>query len=590
MPHAQPNARQASLARLAWRYRSELAPAYLAVGLLAAAVLVRWRWPWAWPAVALTGLLAAGGLWAAGRWVGLDRAAERAYAAVIALTGGAWAAAAAWHGPLRPSLLGALAAGTILLGLPWWAHRRRRTKVRLVRTVKQWAEHAQHAGLAGSRLQRVDVDPAGGWTARLLLRPGQTLEDVLPNVRKLESALDLRPRAIEAEEDPTRARRVILRVAERDPLARPLPWPGPPGDASLAVPWTLGAYQDGSPCQAPLAGQHVLIAGQMGSGKSVVLHGLIGHLAASPDIVLWGCDLKGGAELGLWRGVFDPDRLATRPPDAVRVLEAAVAVCRARAAHMGRVGWQTWPASPERPALIVVVDEYARLPREAHPLVEELTETGRAPRVQLASATQYPTVQALGSSRVAQQFSVKVCLRVANATAVNVVFGPGAVKEGWRAHKIPKTLQGGLYLHAPGAEAPRLARAFHATEPAIRRLAAQLADHQPRLDAASAAGLPPAAGPAATPPVGGPAPQPPGPPPTSPASLDPSGVLVELLFAAGPAGLAASELVARMEQASGLSRASVYNLLRSLREHGLVVQAGWGRWRLAALPPKEPRP
>src|SRR3712207_8849701 len=42
---------------------------------------------------------------------------------------------------------------------------------------------------------------------------------------------------------------------------------------------------------------HVLIGGTTDSGKTGVLNIILGNLAASPDVVLWGIDLKGGMEL-----------------------------------------------------------------------------------------------------------------------------------------------------------------------------------------------------------------------------------------------------------------------------------------------------
>ena len=61
------------LPRLAWRYRSELAPLYLALVLLVTGIVLHWRWPGWWQIVAATAV--AGGLIVGdlGHRLGLDR-------------------------------------------------------------------------------------------------------------------------------------------------------------------------------------------------------------------------------------------------------------------------------------------------------------------------------------------------------------------------------------------------------------------------------------------------------------------------------------------------------------------------------------
>jgi S-DNA-T family DNA segregation ATPase FtsK/SpoIIIE len=588
-----------ALARLGWRYRSELAPLWLALAIFAAGVIGRLalvgQSAW-WPLLGLNlaTIATAELLWQQGHRLGLDRPIERAYAATVALAAGLWLALAVAVGPLASPLPLAWLLASLAASVPWWAHHRRRAKVRVVRAVQRWATHADLAGLGGSNLQRVEVDPAGGWTARLLLRPGQTLDDVLAKLRALESALGLRPRAIEADEDPRLARRVILRVQPRDPHAAALPWPGPPPDASITRPVVIGRYQDGTPTATPLAGQHALIAGATGSGKSGVVSAIIGYLAACPDVVLWGCDLKFGLELGPWRAVFAPGRVATTPEQAAALLEAAVRVIQARGQELARRDppLREWPITPQTPALVVVIDEHAKL--AGHPqaisAVETITAQGRALAVGIIDATQYPTVQALGSSLIAPQMTVKVCLRVNGPTEVNVILGPGAASAGWAAHKIPKGKAGALYLDAPGADTPRLARAFHVTDPMVERTARRYAAHRPMLDAFSedAADTPAEPElPAIKPPpdwLGSthpptmrlPAPDPAEAPTTPLPEPDPLEALLAALADIGPRGAKVAELA----EATGRQKTWVYERLQDLQREGRVTRAGHGRWRL----------
>ena len=154
----------AALARWAYRHRSAFVPfaimaaafvrrpwpirstarQWVSVALLTAGVTILAAIPhrlaWASPAARITaGLITR--MWEA---CGIDRPAERAYAAtVIAVTGG-WLSAAIALGPAVKPLPAIAGISTVILGIPWWAHRRRRARVRAERTL---------SGLAGTRGQ-----------------------------------------------------------------------------------------------------------------------------------------------------------------------------------------------------------------------------------------------------------------------------------------------------------------------------------------------------------------------------------------------------------------------------------------------------
>jgi S-DNA-T family DNA segregation ATPase FtsK/SpoIIIE len=308
------------LPRLAWRYRSELASAYAGVALLAAGVVLHTWLPRWWPILAATGAAAAAIVGLLGYRLGLARRAERAYAVTTAAAATAWLAAACWFGPVRRLLLLAWLAGTLTGGVPWWWHRRRRAKVRVLRAVERWGDDAAAADLDGARLQRVEVDPAGRqWSARVLLPKGQTLKDILDRIPNLESALGLRPRAIRVEEDPTLARRVILRVVERDPHATTLPMPELVGPLTITRPVLVAEYETGEPLRLDLLRKHTLIGAASGAGKMTLVTAILRTLGPAPDVLVWAVDFAGGAGLAPWRACLG--RLANHPhpsPGAAR--------------------------------------------------------------------------------------------------------------------------------------------------------------------------------------------------------------------------------------------------------------------------------
>ncbi|HUY46481.1 MAG TPA: hypothetical protein VMV92_12225 [Streptosporangiaceae bacterium] len=115
-----------TLARWLWRYRSELAPLTLASTTALTAWILHATHPHWWPALTAATVAATAGAGMVGARLGLAARAERGYAmTVIAATGG-WLAAATAAGPGREPLPPVLLVGACVLGVPWWAHRRRR--------------------------------------------------------------------------------------------------------------------------------------------------------------------------------------------------------------------------------------------------------------------------------------------------------------------------------------------------------------------------------------------------------------------------------------------------------------------------------
>jgi S-DNA-T family DNA segregation ATPase FtsK/SpoIIIE len=584
------------LPRLAWRYRSELAPLYLAVGLLAAGVVLHAFWPGWWQIIAAVAVAAGLIVGDLGHRLGLDRPAERGYAAIVTAAGGLWLAAATRLGPLRrPLLVLLLAVGMVAGGVPWWAHRRRRAKVRVTRAMTTWAEDAAAADLDGAHLQAVDVTGDGQqWTARLLLPKGKTLADALARVPKLESALGLRPRAIRVEEDPTLARRVILRVVTRDPHVKPLPMPELTGRPTITRAVLVGVYETGEPLRVNLLRKHALFGGATGSGKSTLLNAFLATLAPAPDVLLWGIDFAGGTALIPWQACFG--RIATTPTEARAVLEDACRVIEVRNRWLVHHGRDAWQPTPEAPALVVPVDELAELVEQlpdAATSLDSIARLGRKTAVTLLVATQRPTQEALGGGALRAQLTVRVCLRVTEPADGELILGRGKAKQGYRPDLLdaPGKL---LAWDPPDHTRPIPAKAYTLDRARIRQLAAA-PGAVPELDPDSAAVLAERAVPDQAPPEGGTAPGPrtaPAHPERSQAQADPRTVtepagdgdplaaLLAALQAAGPRGAKVAELAHTV----GRAKTWVYERLQDLHRQGQIERAGHGRWRVIPAP------
>jgi hypothetical protein len=567
------------LARWAWRYRSELAPLGVVVAMVGAgswthAEIAKW-----WELILVGFSFAA---WLAvefGTTVGLVTLAERIYAATVTFSAGAWLATATTLGPFLRPLPQVLAIGATILSIPWWAHRRRRAKVRVERKLEAWPDIAQAIGLGGSRVMSATVD-IWGWRARFRLAPGQTITDVTARIPAIESGLGTFRGAVRVYPTPDDlADRCEVRVLNSDPHADAIPWPGE-SIRSITEPIELGPFEDAAPCRVLFLRRHVVFGGTTGSGKSGGLNVLLANLAACPDVVIWAIDLKRGMELGPWQTCLG--RLATTPEQATALLRDAVAVMEARAEFLAAQGQRTWEPTPDMPALVVIIDEYAELAEQAPDAMrstDSLARLGRAVAVTMVAATQRPTQKAMGQGAVRSQMDLRICFRVREQRDVDLVLGQGMLKAGWNAHRL--NAPGKFLVSAPEHDIPRTARAYLVTDHAVKETCARHAQVTRELDEVSRNAL-----------LGG----------SRRATefrddiaddaseadaeipASPEDSLWLALCAAPDEGWEIGELMTY----TGMSRATVYRHLREHAQRGRAHQVSRGRWR--AWTTQEPSP
>lgn len=528
-----------------FRYRSELGPVVIGFALAIAGSVLHTTHPGVWPWVVLG---SAGGTTAVLKgWLlrRLDRAEERLYAAVTTCAAGGWLTGATALGAGRAPLPWLLLVGTFAAAVPWWAHRRRRARVAVDRTIPAWPDMAESIGLVGSRIVSAAVD-LWGWRARVALRRGQTVADALNRVPAIESGLGTRPGAVRVTPDETRADRFTLHVLERDPHAEPIRW-REPSVTSIADPIELGLYEDAAPVRVSFLRRHALIGGIAGSGKSGVLNVLLANLATCQDVTLWGIDLKGGMELRPWAPCLA--RLATTPREAAALLRDGVQLLDGRADDLSRRGLRVWEPSPTAPALVIVVDEYAELAEESGEALgyaDSIARRGRAVAETLLAATQRPTQSAMGRKAVRSQMDIRVCLRVRERRDVDLVLGQGMLAAGWAAHTLDAP--GKFLLSAPEADTPKRARAYLVTDDDVRTTAHKYGESRGEPDVVDAEVVD---------------------------EHSPEELLLTALWNAPERGLSPAELMA----ATGMRRTWVYARLQEHAGTGRVIQVSRGRWR-----------
>lgn len=566
-----------AISRATWHYRSELAPIGVAAATFLAANTLHRAHHGAWPWLVLATLASSAVLavpppaWARKTWAMLDHPAERAYAVAVTAATGGWLTTATAIGPATPPMPALAVALAIACGIPWWANRRRRAKVRIDRTLDAWPEIASATGLSGSQIMSALID-VWGWRARLRLARGQTINDVIAKIPALESALGTFRGAVRVY--PTRddlANRCELRVLNIDPHADAIPWPGPSTN-TITEPIDLGPFEDASPCRVLFLRRHVLFGGATGAGKSSGLNVLMGNLAACGDVVIWAIDLKKGMELGPWAPCID--RLATTPDEARRLLADAVKVLEARAALLAERGERVWQPTADMPALVIVIDEYAELADDAPDALkhaDSIARRGRAVAVNLVAATQRPTQKAMGQGAVRSQMDVRISFRVRERKDVDLILGQGMLAAGWHAHTL--NAPGKFLIAAAEHDTPKRARAYLLTDEAVEAAAAAYVGYRTPLDAVSRLAIE-------------------GDDEYServaaPLSADvmtdedgdehegPDVVLWAELVVAQPEGATVPDLMA----ATSMSRPWIYLRLRELAEQGHVIQVSRGRWR-----------
>ena len=160
-----------------------------------------------------------------------------------------------------------------------------------------------------------------------------------------------------------------------------------------------------------LAQTHLLIAGTTGSGKSVVINGMLATaLNGSPaDVQFILLDPK-KVELVDYRDLPHTIAYATEPYEMMMALRMAVKIIEARFTEMQNRRIKKYDGS----AIYVVIDELADLmttmKKQASPYLQRIAQIGRAAKVHLVAATQCPLASVIDTS-IKCNIDARVALR-----------------------------------------------------------------------------------------------------------------------------------------------------------------------------------
>lgn len=147
---------------------------------------------------------------------------------------------------------------------------------------------------------------------------------------------------------------------------------------------------------------HLLIAGASGSGKSVLVNGLICTMLYDlpnddPDGKKFILIDPKRTELSPYRDLPHCLRHASEPEDMIAALKYAVEITEARYAEMDMYGWRTYPGGD----IYVIIEEFADLmttmKRRVQPLIQRLCQIARAAKVHCIVCTQCPLREIIGT-------------------------------------------------------------------------------------------------------------------------------------------------------------------------------------------------
>lgn len=258
----------------------------------------------------------------------------------------------------------------------------------------------------------------------------------------------------------------------------------------------FGVTEDGRAVGLKLLESNLLLGGTPGSGKSGGATCLLKGISTLDNVAIIGLDPK-RVELSLWNPRFS---VICKPSDNVEPDEDenahATAVLEALVAEMGRRykwlddnGLKKFSAkqlSPERPLLVVVIDELADLvsvetsragkafetQRQTH--IRRLIAKGRAAGVPVIAATQKPQSDVVPTS-LRDLIQQRVGYATTTPDMTETILGKGMAGNGGLCHEIAASQKGTCYIVDESSRTPVRARTYWVPDEEVAGIAASTA-------------------------------------------------------------------------------------------------------------------
>ncbi|MFE6149319.1 hypothetical protein [Streptomyces sp. NPDC057889] len=344
----------------------------------------------------------------------------------------------------------------------------------------------------------LDLEPTGGITYDRLAQHGPAL-----------SADAKLPHGCTASFGPgVDQGRAILDVTSRNVLSELREYPDDYGPLSVhtGIPW--GFRTNGDEVLAYLREQCALVVGPTGSGKTNLLHGILGGFSRTTDMLTWVIDLNAGSAGLPWvlpalNGELTQDSgkpvrpgidwLAGTYEEALKLLDAAIAIGlhrkRAYQGLMAKHDTDLLPISADIPQIMLVIDEGAEIlvstDRRMKELAKRILEFIRMQRAmggRTVITALGATGSVLGNLMIRREAKIRVALTGGETEGMDLSkMFPG--RRGLRVDQAP--FKGAGFMGTP--ESPgALFKAWRIKPSQIRDITVATSDRHPRLDAVSA--------------------------------------------------------------------------------------------------------
>ena len=381
-------------------------------------------------------------------------------------------------------VVGLLVVG-LLLAVMWWqlpeVHESLRSSLREARDRRRILKSFRRCQIVGRygytpRIAKTADSPIG---RRYLLALPTGLHSAELDTRVGELAADLRAREVRFVALPQSAGYVELAVIRRESFSRePMVSPLCRGwRYSLWDQIPLGVLEDGRTLSMQLAEHNLLIGGEPGSGKSVVLSSVVAAAALDSSTTLTLFDGK-QVELSIWKDAAD-EFVGPDLEHAAVVLERLQQIMDFRYQVLLALGKRKFdPGDPEG-LHIVVLDELAFYLRGGKKdtrdrfaeSLRDLVSRGRAAGIIVVAATQKPSHDIV-PTWIRDLFSYRIAMRCTSSDASDTILGQGCAARGSSAASIDPSLRGVGYVLAEGG-VPMLFKANYLSDLDLVELAAE---------------------------------------------------------------------------------------------------------------------
>jgi len=247
---------------------------------------------------------------------------------------------------------------------------------------------------------------------------------------------------------------------------------------SIFDPVFLGLDETGVPVYVELTYRNLLVGGEPGGGKSVLLNNIVGHAALCPDVRLVLIDGK-RVELGMWREIADLF-VGNAVEQGLAVLGDLQGEMDRRYDWLDSVGRRKVVQADRMPFILCVVDELAyftatvgtkKSQEEFINLTRDLVARGRAAGVIMVLATQRPSADIVPTS-LRDICAYRCAFRCTTDASSDIILGTGWAKQGYNATDITPEARGVGWLLAEGGT-PRRFKGAYLTDADIRQLVAK---------------------------------------------------------------------------------------------------------------------